>query len=111
ESAIANFALAKYSLSGYVLIRVCKPKRPTSCRPCLISFMALSYNCLSGSTVLLVSVDLSTGFFLCKIWAVHWLAVTSVSAHMRRSANRRNLHLSFELLVPGRSFAAGLGIP
>src|SRR5207237_3843363 len=66
ESAIASFALARYSLSGYVLISVCKFRRTTSCRPCLMSAIALSYRILSGSAVLSALVDLLTFFFLCN---------------------------------------------
>jgi hypothetical protein len=44
---------------------------------------------------LLFSVDLSTFFFLCKIWAEDALALTSTSAHnITRSGIRLNPHLS-----------------
>src|SRR2546422_6670354 len=76
ESAIASFALARYSLSGYVLISVCRFNRPTSCRPCLTSSIALLYRILSGSAVFSALVDLFTFFFLWKICASHVVALS-----------------------------------
>jgi hypothetical protein len=61
-----------------------------------MSFNDFVYNSLSGSAEFEASVDWFVGFFLWNmIWAELWLAVTSNSAPMRRSANRRNPHLTF----------------
>src|SRR6202040_3244019 len=49
---------------------VCMFSRPTSCRPCLISSMALSYRILSGCALLSTPVDLFIFFFLWRIWLI-----------------------------------------
>ncbi len=60
-SAIASFALARYSLVSYVFIIVCSSSRARSKRLCSISPMAASYSTLSGCCV-----SLAMGFsYLC----------------------------------------------
>src|SRR5260370_8481024 len=54
---------------------VCRFSRPTSCRPCLTSAIALSYKILSGSAVFSALVDLLTLFFLCRNCASHRVAL------------------------------------
>src|SRR6266852_1851481 len=99
---------------------VCRFSRPTSCRPCLMSAMALSYSILSGSAVFSALVDLLTLFFLWKICASHRVALSRNSPVITNSADRltvarivdrltvakievRNkLHLSLESGVPHR---------
>jgi hypothetical protein len=49
---------------------VCMFSRPTSCRPCLTSSIALSYRILSGCALLSTLVDLLTFFFLWRIWVI-----------------------------------------
>src|SRR5580704_3927483 len=95
---------------------VCRFSRPTSCRPCLISSIALSYRILSGCALLSTLVDLST-FFLWKIWASTDVAPSKNSAPRVKSARlfpathsfevalrtiRPKLHLSRECRVPRR---------
>src|SRR5215469_10624660 len=53
---------------------VCRLSRPTSCLPCLMSSIALSYRILSGSALLSTLVDLLTFFFLCNGHCA-WLGV------------------------------------
>src|ERR1700730_191311 len=60
-------------------MNVCRPSRPTSWRPCLMSSIARPYRILSGSAVLSALVDLFTFFFLCRIWASHVVAVIAAS--------------------------------
>src|SRR2546427_7221708 len=55
---------------------VCRFNRPTSCRPCLTSSIALLYRILSGSAVFSALVDLFTFFFLWKICASHVVALS-----------------------------------
>src|SRR2546421_13070927 len=115
---MASLALARYSLSGYVLMSVCRFSRPTSCRPCLTSSIALSYRILSGSAVFSALVDLLTFFFLRNTCAsdrvalsrsspiitnrVHRIVVGRNVDHLAVASNevRRNLHLSLESGVP-----------
>src|SRR5215469_15192264 len=79
ESAMASLALARYSLSG---------------------------------TVLLASVDLSTFFFLWRIWAEHSRLQTVASAHKRRrSGVRRKLHLTIQNWVLGAGVCGRPGTP
>src|ERR1700730_13295704 len=109
-----SLALAKNSLSGYVLISVCKPSRPTSWRPRLMSSIARLYSTLSGSAVLSALVDLFTFFFLCRIWASLELALSSnpaINVHVNvhvRVRRKYNVHLSLENLPPPTD---GLGDP
>src|SRR5437762_3422520 len=97
---------------------VCRFSRPTSCRPCLTSSIALSYRILSGSAVFSALVDLLTFFFLRKTCAsdrvalnrsspiitnrVHRIVVGRNVDHLAVASNevRRNLHLSLESGVP-----------
>src|SRR5580698_7100976 len=96
---------------------VCRFSRPTSCRPCLMSSIALSYKILSGWALLSALVDLST-FFLWKIWALDEVAPSKNSAPRVKSARpfpathsfevalrtiRPKLHLSRECWVPRRN--------
>src|SRR5712692_8316381 len=67
---------------------VCRFSRPTSCRPCLMSAMALSYSILSGSAVFSALVDLLTLFFLWKICASHRVALSKNSPVITNSADR-----------------------
>src|SRR5271154_593223 len=98
-------------------MRVCRFNRPTSCRPCLMSSIALSYKILSGWALLSTLVDLST-FFLWKIWASTDVAPRKNSAPRVKSARlfpathgfevalrtiRPKLHLSRECQVPRRN--------
>src|SRR6266403_6003739 len=105
---MASLALAKYSLSGYVLISVWRFSRPTSCRPCLTSSMALLYRILSGSAVLSALVDLLTLFFLWRICASLCVVLSSNNPVITNRAGRltaakevrSKLHLSLESGVP-----------
>src|SRR5260370_32561039 len=90
---------------------VWKFSRTTSCRPCLMSSIALSYRILSCSAVFYALVDLLTLFFLWKICASHRVAlsrnspVTSNRAGRLAAARkevRSKLHLSLESGVPRR---------
>src|SRR5947207_112526 len=99
-------------------MRVCRFSRPTSCRPCLTSSIALSYRILSGSAVFSALVDLLTFFFLRNTCAsdrvalsrsspiitnrVHRIVVGRNVDHLAVASNevRRNLHLSLESGVP-----------
>src|SRR5216683_557937 len=96
---IPSLALAKYSLSGYVLISVCKPSRPTSWRPCLMSSRERLYSILSGSAVLAALVDLFTFFFfLWSIWASLGLPLINkkpaINIHIRVRRKRNPSPLS-----------------
>src|SRR6266480_6222622 len=97
---------------------VCRFSRPTSCRPCLTSSIALSYRILSGSAVFSALVDLLTFFFLRNTCAsdrvalsrsspiitnrVHRIVVGRNVDHLAVASNevRRNLHLSLESGAP-----------
>src|SRR5579872_1142286 len=83
---MASFAFAKYSLSGYVLMSVCMFRRPTSCRPCLMSSIALSSRILSGWALLSTPVDLLTFFFRCRSCASLDVALNKNSAPRTQSA-------------------------
>src|SRR4249920_3101147 len=61
-------------------------RRPTSCRPCLMSSIALSYRILSGCELLSALVDLLTFFFLWKICALLAVAPSKNSAPRMQSA-------------------------
>src|ERR1700674_852661 len=77
---------------------VCKPSRPTSCRPCLMSATARLYRILSGSAVLSALVDLfNFFFFLWGIWASLELALNSnpaINVHVRVRRKRNPSPLS-----------------
>src|SRR5258708_11601958 len=91
---------------------VCRFSRPTSCRPCLTSAIALSYKILSGSAVFSAVVDLLSRFFLWRNCASHRVALRRNNPVINNSVERftismngdrfavaknrvlRNLHLS-----------------
>src|ERR1700754_1827839 len=54
-----------------------------------------SYKILSGSAVLSVEVDLSTFFFLCRIWASDWVALSAATP----PANSKIVR-NFPVLIP-----------
>src|SRR5882762_9554892 len=67
---------------------VCRFSRPTSCRPCLTSSIALSYRILSGSAVFSALVDLLTLFFLWKTCASHRVALRRNNPVINNSVDR-----------------------
>src|SRR5256885_7434867 len=69
-------------------MRVCKFSRPTSCRPCLTSSIALSYRILSGSAVFSALVDLLTFFFLCHTFASDRVALSRKSPIITNRVHR-----------------------
>src|SRR5580704_4650548 len=74
--------------------------RPTSCRPCLMSSIALSYRILSGWALLSTPVDLLTFFFLWKICvtcASLGVALNKNSAPRTQSARPLQVTFNFEV--------------
>src|SRR6266851_2148925 len=67
---------------------VCRFRRPTSCRPCLTSAIALSYKTLSGSAVFSALVDLLTFFFLWRNCASHRVALRRNNPVINNSVDR-----------------------
>src|SRR5216684_1866700 len=67
---------------------VCRFSRPTSCRPCLTSPIALSYKTLSGSAVFSALVDLLTFFFLWRNCASHRVALRRNNPVINNSVDR-----------------------
>src|SRR5260370_19691773 len=82
---------------------VCKFRRPTSCRPCLISSMALSYRILSGSAVFSALVDLLTFFFLWKICASLCVALSRRIPDITNRAERFTLDSNVCRLTAARN--------
>src|SRR5580700_4642741 len=78
---------------------VCIFSRPTSCRPCLTSSMALSYRILSGCALLSTAVDLLTFFFLWKIWAFDVVDPSKNSAPKTQSARLLPVTCSFDFAL------------
>src|SRR5260370_9417541 len=78
---------------------VCRFSRPTSCRPCLMAVMALSYMILSGFAVFSAFVDLLTLFFLWKICASHRVALSRNSPVITNRADRFALTRNVERLT------------
>src|SRR5712664_1734730 len=67
---------------------VCRFSRPTSCRACLTSAIALSYKTLSGSAVFSALVDLLTFFFLWRNCASHRVALRRNNPVINNSVER-----------------------
>src|SRR5256885_9409037 len=67
---------------------VCRFSRPTSCRPCLTSSIALSYRILSGSAVFSALVDLLTFFFLRNTCASDRVALSRSSPIITNRVHR-----------------------
>src|SRR5260370_41141531 len=73
---------------------VCRFSRPTSCRRCLTSAIALSYKILSGSAVFSALVDLLTLFFLWRNCASHRVALRRNNPVINNSVERFTISMN-----------------